>query len=110
MVSFLLLSVCMVTTSPLSTRFSSDLRFFVSSFVMLFFLGTGAEPVFFLWGGGGVHLGSEYTYLLGVRGHALPGKFSDCLRLHFTRFHGGERECRVVKRKSQSQAPDHLKI
>ena len=30
--------------------------------------------------------------------------------LHFARFHGGERECRVVKRKSQSQAIDLLKI
>ena len=34
----------------------------------------------------------------------------DCLGLHFARFHGGERECRVVKRKSQSPAPDLLKI
>ena len=43
----------------------------------------------------------------------VPGKileFLDCLGLHFARFHGGERECRIVKRKSQSQALDLLKI
>ena len=34
----------------------------------------------------------------------------DYLGLHFARFHGGERECRVVERKSQSQALDLLKI
>ena len=43
----------------------------------------------------------------------FPGKileFLDCLGLHFARFHGGERECRVVKRKSQSQVLDLLKM
>ena len=38
----------------------------------------------------------------------LPGEnleFLDCPGLHFARFHG-ERECRVVKRKSQTQALD----
>ena len=49
----------------------------------------------------------------GVRGPCSPGKileFLDCLRLHFARFHGGEREWRLVKRKSRSQALDLLKI
>ena len=46
-------------------------------------------------------------------GACFPGKtleFFDCLGLHFARFHGGERECRLVKRKSQLQALDLLKI
>ena len=49
----------------------------------------------------------------GGPGACSPGKILeilDCLGLHFARFHGGERECRVVKRKSQSQALDLLKI
>ena len=33
-----------------------------------------------------------------------------CLGLHFARFHGGDRECRVFERKSQSHALDLLKI
>ena len=43
----------------------------------------------------------------------VPGKILEileCLGLHFARFHGQEREYRVVKRKSQSQALDLLKI
>ena len=53
------------------------------------------------------------TCRVGGSGGMLPGKILeiwDCLGLHFARFHGGERECRVVKRKSQSQALDLLKI
>ena len=63
--------------------------------------------------GWGMRLGSEDTNLYGGPGAWSPGKileFLDCLGLHFARFHGGERECRVVKRKSQSQALDLLKI
>ena len=59
---------------------------------------------FSLWGGGGG----------GRLGACSPGKileFLDCLGLHFARFHaGGERDCRVVKRKRQSQVLDLLKI
>ena len=60
-----------------------------------------------------MRLGSEDTNLEGGPGACSPGKtleFLDFLRLHFVRFHVGERECRVVKRKSQSQALDLLKI
>ena len=49
----------------------------------------------------------------GVPGACSPGKileFLECLGLHFARFHGGERERKVVERKSQSQALDLLKI
>ena len=66
----------------------------------------------FSWGGG-VRLGSEDTNLLRGPEACSPGKFLeflDCLGLHFARFHDGERDCRVVKRKSQSQALDLLKI
>ena len=54
------------------------------------------------WGGGGVRSGSEDTNLKGGPGACSPGKileFLDCLGLHFARFQGGERDCRVVKRK-----------
>ena len=37
-------------------------------------------------------------------------EFLNCLRLHFARFRGGEREGSVVKRKSKSQALDLLKL
>ena len=62
---------------------------------------------------GGVRLGTEDTNLWGGSGACPLGKILeilDCLGLHFARFHGGERECRVVKRKSKSQAFDLLKI
>ena len=55
-----------------------------------------------------MRLGSEDTNLYGVRRKIL--EILDCLGLHFARFHGGERECREVKRKSQSQALELLKI
>ena len=54
--------------------------------------------------------GGGYVWAVMIQ---TPGKileFLDCLVLHFARFHGGERECRVGKRKSQSQALDLLKI
>ena len=60
-----------------------------------------------------MRLGSEDTNLQGGPGACSPGKILemlDCLGLHFARFYGGEREFRVFKRKSQSQAPDILKI
>ena len=63
--------------------------------------------------GGGGGWAVKIQTCRGVRGHAPPGKileFLDCLGLHFARFHGGERECRVVKIKSQSQALGLLKI
>ena len=46
-------------------------------------------------------------------GACSPGKILeilDCLGLHFARFHGRERECGVIKRKSQSQALALYKI
>ena len=49
-----------------------------------------------------MRLGSEDTNLKRGPGYAPPGKvleFLDCLGLHFVRFHGGERDCRLVKRK-----------
>ena len=58
-------------------------------------------------------LGSEDTNLMGGPGACSPRKILemlDCLGLHFAHFHGGERECRVFKRKSQSRALDLLKI
>ena len=60
-----------------------------------------------------MRLGSEERNLLGGLGACSPGKileFLDFLGLHFVGFHGGERDCRVVKRKSQLQALDLLKI
>ena len=47
---------------------------------------------------GGVRLGSKDRNLQGGPGACSPGKileFLDCLGLHFARFHGGERGCRV---------------
>ena len=44
------------------------------------------------WGGGGVRMGSEDAKLSEGPGVCAPSKILDCLRLHFARFHGGERE------------------
>ena len=60
--------------------------------------------------GGG---GGAFVHAVKIPTCRVPGKILeilDCLGLHFARFHGGERECRIVKRKSQSQALDLLKI
>ena len=46
-------------------------------------------------GGGGCVLKVKIQTCRGVRGYAPPGKILEtlkCLGLHFTRFHGGERE------------------
>ena len=64
-------------------------------------------------GGGGCVWAVKIKTYRGVPGTCSPGKileFLECLGLHFARFHGGERECKVVERKSQSQALDLLKI
>ena len=65
-----------------------------------------------MWRGGGAF--GQWRYkLVGGPGACSPGKISeflDCLGLHFARFHGGERECTVVQRKSKPQELDLLKI
>ena len=61
-----------------------------------------------VWGGGGCVWAVKIQTRRGVPGKIL--EILECLGLHFARFYGQEREYRVVKRKSQSQALDLLKI